>query len=144
MTSAAETILTALHQRLLTLDGPRVERNAAFPETVPPGGLIVLRDGDPGKPDTLLGGFDEADYRHAVPIEIYAESTDQPARDAAWDALAEAVGSLLRADPTLGGLAYGMSFGRPATGTEDSPGAGPIKEGTLIVTVDYQDPLPVV
>ena len=57
MMSKPERILEAIKALLITVPGGKVERNTAVPEKVPTGGLIVLRDGDPGEPETALGGF---------------------------------------------------------------------------------------
>jgi hypothetical protein len=84
-----------------------VDRNSALPEKIPDGGLIILRDGDPGEPDQALGGFGSTYYQHAIEIEVYVEEGDAAARDAAFDALLQQIGTVLKADPTLGGLAIG-------------------------------------
>ena len=57
MPSKPEQILEAIKTLLMTVPGAMVERNTAVPEKIPTGGLIVLRDGDPGEPETALGGF---------------------------------------------------------------------------------------
>ncbi len=44
----------------------------------------------------------------------------------------------LEADDTLGGLAFGLTYGRP----EPVPGAPAIKSATLTVTVDYETDAP--
>jgi hypothetical protein len=44
----------------------------------------------------------------------------------------------LEADSTLGGLACGLTYGRPETSIEAVAGAPAIKAATLIVTVDYE------
>jgi hypothetical protein len=46
--SKAEQVLDALKTLLETLTDAVVERNSALPEKIPDGGLIILRDGDPG------------------------------------------------------------------------------------------------
>ena len=98
-----------------------------LPEKVPDGGLIILRDGDPGEPEQALGGFGNAYYQHAVEIEVYVEEGDAAARDAAFDALLQQIGAALEADPTLGGLAFGLTYGRPEPAIEAVAGAPAIK-----------------
>jgi hypothetical protein len=71
--SKAEQVLGALKALLETVPNAAVERNSVLPETIPGGGLIVLRDGDPGEPEQPLGGFGNAYYQHAVEIEAYVE-----------------------------------------------------------------------
>ena len=82
--SKAEQILDALKALLGTVPGAVVERNSVLPEKVPDGGLIILRDGDPGEPEQALGGFGGTYYQHAVEIEVYVEEGDAAARDAAF------------------------------------------------------------
>ena len=142
MPSKAEQVLAALTDRLRTFAGAKVERNTAVPERIPAGGLIVLRDGDPGEPETALGGFGGVYYSHAVEIEVYVEDGDAAARDAAFDALVQGIGAALDADPTLGGLAFGMTYGCPEIDTEAIAGAPAIKTGTITVTVEYETDSP--
>jgi hypothetical protein len=54
--SKAEQILDALKALFETLPDAVVERNSVLPEKIPDGGLIILRDGDPGEPEQALGG----------------------------------------------------------------------------------------
>ena len=70
MLSKPEQIIQAVLARLETLPTTKVERNAAVPEHIPAGGLIVLRDGNPGDPDTALGGFGGS-YSH-----VFASGND--------------------------------------------------------------------
>ena len=140
--SKAEQVLDALKALLETLPDAVVERNGVLPEKVPPGGLIVRRDGDPGEPERALGGFASAYYRHAVEVELYVEEGDAAARDAAFDALLQQLGAALEADPTLGGLAFGLTYGRPEPAIEAVSGAPAIKTATLNVTVDYETDAP--
>jgi hypothetical protein len=69
--SKAEQLLEALKALLGTVPDAVVERNSVLPEKIPDGGLIILRDGDPGAPEQALGGFGNAYYQHAVEIEVY-------------------------------------------------------------------------
>jgi hypothetical protein len=135
--SKAEQVLDALKALLQTVPGATIERNSALPEKVPAGGLIILRHGDPGEPEQVLGGFGNAYYQHAVEVEVYVEEGDAAARDAAFDALLQQIGIALEAHPSLGGLAFGLTYGLPAPEIEAIAGAPAIKSATLIVTVDY-------
>jgi hypothetical protein len=136
--SKAEQVLDALKVLLETIPDAVVERNSVLPEKVPAGGLIILRDGDPGEPEQALGGFGSVYYQHAVEIEVYVEEGDAAARDTAFDALLQQVGTTLEADPTLGGLVFGLAYGRPEPAIEAIAGAPAIKTATLTVTVDYE------
>jgi hypothetical protein len=112
------------------------------PEKIAGGGLIILRDGDPGEPEQALGGFGNAYYQHAAEIKLYVEEGDAAARDAAFDDLLQQVGTTLEADPTLGGLTFGLTYGRPEPAIEAVPGAPAIKSATLTLTVDYEADAP--
>jgi hypothetical protein len=140
--SKAEQVFDALKALLDAVPDVVLERNSAVPEKIPGGGLIILRDGDPGEPEQALGGFGNAYYQHAVEIEVYVEEGDAAARDAAFDALLQEIGAALETDPTLGGLAFGLTYGRPEPAIEAVSGAPAIKTATLIVTVDYQTDAP--
>ena len=111
--SKAEQVLEAMKTLIETVPGAAVERNSVLPEKVPAGGLIIVRDGDPGEPEQALGGFGNAYYQHAVEIEAYVEQGDAAARDAAFDDLLQQIGTALDVDRTLGGLAFGLTYGRP-------------------------------
>jgi hypothetical protein len=137
-TSKAEQVLDALKTLFETVPAALVERNSVLPEKVPAGGLIILRDGDPGEPEQALGGFGNAYYQHAVEIEIYIEEGDAAARDVAFDDLLQQIGAALEADPTLGGVAFGLTYGRPEPSIEAVAGAPAIKSATLTVAVDYE------
>jgi hypothetical protein len=140
--SKAEQILDALKALLETVPDAVVERNSALPEKIPGGGLIIVRDGDPGEPEEALGGFGSTYYQHAVEVEVYVEEGDAAARDAAFDDLLQQIGAVLETDPTLGGLAFGLTYGRPESSIEPVAGAPAIKTATLTVTVDYESDAP--
>ena len=73
MPSKPEQVLAAIKTLLEIVPSAKVERNTAVPERIPASGLIVLRDGNPGEPDTALGGFGGVYYSHDVEIELYVE-----------------------------------------------------------------------
>jgi hypothetical protein len=102
----------------------------------------MVRDGDPGEPEQALGGFGNAYYQHAVEIEVYVEEGDAAWRDTAFDGLLQQIGAALEADATLGGLAFGLTYGRPEAAIEAVPSAPAIKSATLTVTVDYETAAP--
>jgi hypothetical protein len=140
--SKAEQVLEAIKALLETVPGTVVERNSVLPEKIPDGGLFVLRDGDPGEPEQALGGFGSTYYQHAVEVEVYVEEGDAAARDATFDALLQQIGAALEADPTLGGLAFGLTYGRPESSIEAIAGAPAIKSATLTISVDYETAAP--
>lgn len=60
--SKAEQVLETIKNLLETVPGAVVERNSAMLEKIPDGGLIILRDGNPGEPEQALGGFGNTYY----------------------------------------------------------------------------------
>jgi hypothetical protein len=140
--SKAEQMLAALKALLETVPDAVVKRNSVLPEKIPGAGLIILRDGDPGEPEQALGGFGSTYYRHAVEVEVYVEEGDAAARDTAFDGLLQQIGAALESDPTLNGLAFGLTYGRPEPAIEAIAGAPAIKSATLTVTVDYNTEAP--
>lgn len=130
----------ALATRLATIPDARVLRNAVVPERIPDGGLIIVRDGDPGEPDVSLGGFDAAYYAHSVEVEVFVSAADDAARDARFDDLLTAVGAILDGDRRLGGLSFGMTVSRPEVATEPVQGSSAIKTATLRLVIDYDTP----
>ncbi len=99
MPTPRETILAALHARLLALPATAL-RGEVLPERVPTEGLLILRDGEPGEPEVTLSPL-RYHYQHRVEIEAVVQGAD---RDAAIDTLTPSIGSALAADRTLGGL----------------------------------------
>jgi hypothetical protein len=140
--SKAEQVLDSIRALLEAMPGATVERDSVLPEKVPAGGLIILRDGDPGEPEQALGGFGNAYYQHAVEIEVYVDDGDAVARDAAFDVLLQQIGAALEGNPTLSGLAFGLTYRRPEPSIEAIAGAPAIKTATLAVTVDYETSAP--
>ena len=133
-----ELILNALKTALEGSLAAKIERNTALPEKIPTGGLIILRDGTADEPEQPLGGFGGVYCRQDAEIEIYVEKGDAAARDAAFDTLLQQIGTVLDADPTLGGLAFGLTYRRPEIDTEAVIGGPAIKAGTLIVAIEFE------
>jgi len=100
MPTTRETILSALNTLLQTQPAP-VLRGEVLPERVPPAGLLILRDGDPGDPAMTLSPL-RNHYQHRPEVEAVVQTGT--GRDAAFDVLAAGVGTVLVADRTLGGL----------------------------------------
>lgn len=138
MASKTEQILITLKSALEAIPDTSVERNSAVPEKIPTGGLIILRDGTADEPEQPLGGFGGIYCRQEAEIEIYVENGNAAARDAAFDTLLQQIGTVLDADPALGGLAFGMTYSRPEIDTEAVIGGPAIKTGTLIVAIEFE------
>ena len=142
MPSKTEQIFIALLSALRTIPDVTVERNSAVPEKIPSAGLIILRDGTADEPEQPLGGFGGVYCRQDAEIEIYVETGDAAARDDAFDNLLQKIGTVLDADPTLGGLAFGLTYSRPEIDTEAVIGGPAIKAGTLIIAIEFEADTP--
>lgn len=141
-TSRAEDILEKLRTLLVAGCDARVERNSVLPEKIPVSGLIVIYDGDPGDPELVLGGFNNAYYEHQIEIALYMEEGDPAQRDQKFDAMLVQIGQVLEANPKLDGLVAGLSYARPEIAIEPVIGAPAIKTGTLIVIAEYDTDSP--
>ncbi|WP_096700635.1 acyl-CoA transferase [Magnetospirillum sp. 15-1] len=141
MPSVREQILAALLARLETVPDATIKREAPLPETVPAGGLIILRDGDPGDPEVLLSPLSYL-WEHQAEIEVILQR-GQDDDSAALDALLMAVGDVLAADRSLGGLAEWLEWGAPKTSGLAIDGAAALRGATVPLTIHYgsSDPL---
>jgi hypothetical protein len=141
MGSVREQILAALLARLETVPDATVKREAPLPETVPAGGLIILRDGDPGDPEVVLSPVSYL-WEHQTEIEVILQR-GQDDDIAALDALLMAVRDVLAVDRSLGGLAEWLEWGAPKTSGLAIDGAAALRGATVPVTIHYgsSDPL---
>jgi hypothetical protein len=140
MHSVREQILAALLAQLETVPDATVKREAPLPETVPAGGLIILRDGDPGDPEVVLSPVTYL-WEHQTEIEIILQR-GQDDDSAALDALLMTVGDALAADRSLGGLAEWLDWGAPKTSGLAIDGAAALRGATVPVTIHYASPDP--
>jgi len=142
MPSTREQVLSALFDRLQLIVGGTVKRNEALPSSVPAGGLVILRDGDPGEPDVTLNPRTEF-FSHRAEIEAFVTQPVGGGGEAALDVLLSEVGAALVADCSLGGLAENLFWSAPETGVLAIEGAAPVLTARLTVTIEYlvSDPL---
>ena len=91
MASKRETVLAAVKSLVAAaLPGAEVKRNLAKAERIPPGGLVVIRDGDPGEPEVSLSPLTYL-YSHRIPLEIAAYESATLTREQVLDAMADTV-----------------------------------------------------
>ena len=142
MTSKREEVLSALSGRLRGIAGAAVKRNEALPVSVPAGGLVLLRDGDPGEPDVTLNPRTEF-FSHRAEIEVFVTRPVDGGGEAVLDALLSQIGTALAADRSLDGLAENLSCSAPETSVLAIEGAAPILAARLTITIEYLagDPL---
>ncbi|WP_114964234.1 acyl-CoA transferase [Alkalilacustris brevis] len=101
MPTPRETILTALADLLRTVPHVPVLRGEVLPERIPPAGLMILRDGNPGEPGVTLSPL-MYHYQHRAELEVIVQTGEE--RDARFDRLVGRIGAAISADRTLRGL----------------------------------------
>ena len=134
MPTPRETILTALADLLRTIPHVPVLRGEVLPERIPPYGLMILRDGNPGEPGVTLSPL-MYHYQHRAELEMIVQSA--AARDAAFDALVAQVGAALSADRTLRGLCDWVEAAAPEPTDLSVEGAASLKAAVLPVILHY-------
>jgi hypothetical protein len=142
MTSTREQVLSALLGQLHSVPGTTVRRNEALPQAVPAGGLVILRDGDPGEPDVTLNPRSEF-FSHRAEIEAFVTQAPGGGSEAVLDALLAEISVALVADRSVGGLAENLLWCAPETSVLAIEGAAPILTARIVVTIEYLvgDPL---
>ncbi|PHQ94652.1 MAG: acyl-CoA transferase [Marinosulfonomonas sp.] len=142
MSTPRETILQALLAALQTVPRTTVLRGAILPERAPVGGLLILRDGDPGTPDVTLSPL-QYHYEHRVELEVIVQGKTPAARDAAFDVLLAKLATVITADRTLGGLCDWVEAEAPQPVDLPVEGAEALKAAIvpLILTYTTADPL---
>jgi hypothetical protein len=142
MQSMREQVLSALFGQLQVIPLAVVKRNEALPASVPAGGLVILRDGDPGEPDVTLNPRTEF-YTHRAEIEAFVTQPVGGGGETALDVLLSTIGIALAADRSLGSLAENLYLSAPETSVLAIEGAAPILTARLTVTIEYlvSDPL---
>ena len=88
-----------------------VLRGEVLPERIPASDLIILRDGKPGEAEVTLSPLTWF-YEHRAELEVVIQAGS--GRDALFDALTAAIGAVIAADRTLGGLCDWVEAEAPA------------------------------
>lgn len=138
MPTSRETILVALHARLLALPTTTL-RGEVLPERIPASGLLILRDGEPGEPEVTLSPL-AYHYQHRAEIEAVLQGND---RNETFDNLCTSIGAALAADRTLGGLCDWVEAEAPQPVDLPVDGAASLKAAVISVLLRYStaDPL---
>jgi len=142
MPTPRETILQALLATLQTVPGATVLREEVLPERLPAGGLVILRDGDPGAPEVTLSPL-AYHYEHRAEIEVIVQGSTPTARATAFDTLLQSIGAVVSADHTLGGLCDWTEAQAPQPIDLPVEGAAALKAAIIPVILTYStaDPL---
>ncbi len=138
MPTTFETVLAALQARLQTLAALAL-RDEVLPERIPPAGLIILRDGQPGEPEVTLSPL-RYHYQHRAELEVVVQAGT--GRASAFDDLIAIIGAALEADRTLGGLCDWVEPEAPASVDLPIEGAAALKAALITVVLHYSTTSP--
>lgn len=141
MTTKRETVLSALFTVLQGIGGgATVLRNEVLPERIPPAGLLILRDGQPGEAEVTLSPL-RYHWEHRAEVEVFVRGS--AGLDLEFDVLVERIGQAVEANRTLGGLCDWIETDAPEPADLAVEGATNIRAAVLILTLHYTsaDPL---
>jgi len=142
MPSPRETILQALLAALETMPAATVLREEVLPERVPPAGLLILRDGNPGVPEIMLSPLAYY-YEHKAELEVIVQGKTPAVRATAFDTLAQNIGEVIAANRTIGGFCDWVEAAAPKPVDLPIEGAEALKSAIIEITLIYTtaDPL---
>ncbi|WP_137179211.1 hypothetical protein [Roseomonas sp. AR75] len=137
--STRESALAALHATLAAglasrNPAPLVLRSETVPQRLPPGGLVVLRDGDTVEETAILSPLSWA-IEHRAEVEVTVAGATPATRTALLDALLVAIGNAITADRTLGGAVEWAQPGSPEFQDTEFEGAAAARTALAPVTL---------
>ena len=144
MTSMRETALAALFQVLQAaiqdLDpAPTLLRNETVPQRLPPGGVLVLQDGETEEATAMLSPLAYA-IRHRAELEVTVGGQDEGERIERLETLLSAVAAAIVGDRTLDGAVEWSEPGPPLMEPLPVDGAAALKAALLPITLWFTAP----
>jgi hypothetical protein len=134
MPTPRETILEALADLLRTVPHVPVLRGEVLPERIPPSGLMILRDGNPGEPGVTLSPL-MYHYQHRAELEVIVQTGEE--RDARFDRLIGCIGAAIAADRTLRGRCDWVEAEAPEPVDLPVEGAASLKAAVVPIILHY-------
>ncbi len=139
--SARENAIAALHSIMVSAlasrsPAPLVLRGETIPQRLPPGGLIVLRDGETIEETAILSPLAWA-IEHRAEVEITVTGSTPAARNALLDALLMAIADAVVADRTLGGAGEWAQPGSPDFQDVEFEGAASARAALVPVRLSF-------
>jgi hypothetical protein len=133
--SVREAALTALVARLGAAlaarnPAPRVLRNETVPQRLPPGGLVVLRDGETVEETPILSPL-AWQIEHRATVEVVA------ATGMLLDALLMDIGAAIAGDRTLGGIVEWAQAGAAAFEEAEFEGAAAARAAAIPIALFF-------
>ena len=139
--STRETAIAALHGRLAAAlatrnPAPLVLRSETVPQRLPPGGLVVIRDGETVEETAILSPLAWA-IEHRADVEVTVGGVTPAARTALLDALLVDLAAAITADRTLGGAVEWAHPGGPDFEDIEFEGAAAARAASVPVALFF-------
>lgn len=136
MPSKREEALDALYEAIRAVAGPEVRRGGELPSRVPAGGLMILRDGDPGEPEVTLCPL-VYEYTHRAEVEVILQPPVSANAADVMDDLLVRLGEAIEVDRTLGGTCLWVEPAAPITSDLALEGVAGITAAVVPVELIY-------
>jgi hypothetical protein len=139
--SMRESAIAALHALIVSAlasrsPAPAMLRGETIPQRLPPGGLVVLRDGETIEETPILSPLTWA-IEHRAEVEITVPGATPAARVALLDALLVDIAAAITTDRTLGGAVEWAQPGAPEFQDVEFEGAAAARAALLPVTLSF-------
>ena len=139
--SMRETAIAALHGRLaIALAGrnpaPLVLRGETLPQRLPPGGLVVIRDGETIEETAILSPLAWA-IEHRAEVEVTVGGATPAARNALLDSLLMDISAAITGDRTLGGAVEWAQPDAPDFEDVEVEGAAAARAASVPITLFF-------
>lgn len=136
MASRREEVIQAVVDLVqAALPDAEVKRDAPWPSRSEPGGLVIIRDGDPGEPEECFSPR-AFTYRHEIPVEVFAPEAVAD-RHKALDDMITALGVAVDANRTLGGLCDWLEGVAPSPEDIASSASQPVRAALVPLMAEY-------
>ncbi len=137
--SGRETAIAALHALLAAAlaarsPAPLVLRGETVPQRLPPGGLVVIRDGETVQETAILSPLAFV-IEHRAEVEVTGAGATPASRTALLDALLVEISAAITADRTLGGVVELAQPGSPEFQDVEFEGAAAARAALVPVTL---------
>jgi hypothetical protein len=140
--SARETAIAALLANLVASAAARpspkpvVLRNETYPQALPAGGLVVLRDGETTLAEPIMSPL-RWHIEHDAQVEVMVAGNTAAARATALDTLLAALAAGIAASRTLGGAVEYAQPGPAELEDIEYEGAAPLRAARFSVTLQF-------
>ena len=139
--SMREAAIAALHSRLATAlasrhPAPVVLRGETVPQRLPPGGLVVLREGETVEETAILSPLAWA-IEHRAEVEVTVAGATPAARNAQLDALLVAIAAAITADRSVGGALEWAQPGAPDFEDVEFEGAAAARAASVPIALFF-------